>query len=82
MSFPVFKKMEFLWIWLIFIHEYLMILYDFFSRGIYFAKYYGYDGVGGGKWLLGKKNENWGFVEKNEKEGKRKKEKNGLKTHL
>ena len=32
--------------------------------------------------LLGEKNENWGCGGKNENEGKRKIEKNGLKKHL
>ena len=62
----------------------LLLLFSLCTlRGIYFAKYYG----GGGKWLLGKKNLNWGCGGKNGIEGKRKfKEKkglkNGLKAHL
>ena len=47
-------------------------------RGIYIAKYYG-GGGGNGCWEKKLKLRVWG---KNEKEGKRGKEKKGLKTHL
>ena len=50
----------------------------FYNRDIYFAKYYG----GGGGGMAAEKKKKLRVWGKNEKEGKRKKEKNSLKTHL
>ena len=49
--------------------RYLRQLYVVCKHLFQIAKYFGRGGKG--KWLLRKKNENWGCGEKNEKEGKR-----------